>query len=75
MKYSVGYQMREDSSFLESIINNKEHIHEIYFSWGDFVNSGCLNNCSVHVFHDNLVSHESEIAAMDNRCAFVELTY
>ena len=29
MKYSVGYLMREDSSFLESIINNKEHIHEI----------------------------------------------
>lgn len=38
MKYSVGYQMREDSSFLESIITNKEHIHEIYFSWGDFAN-------------------------------------
>lgn len=38
MKYSVGYQMREDSSFLESIIKNKEHIHEIYFSWGDFAN-------------------------------------
>lgn len=29
-------------------------------------NSGCLNNCSAHVFHDNLVSHESEIAQMDN---------
>ena len=38
MKYSVGYQMREDSSFLETIVNNKEHIHEIYFSWGDFAN-------------------------------------
>lgn len=38
MKYSVGYQMREDSDFLESIIRNKEHIHEIYFSWGDFAN-------------------------------------
>lgn len=29
-------------------------------------NSGCLNNCSAHNFHDNLVAHESEIAAMDN---------
>ena len=29
-------------------------------------NSGCLNNCSAHVFHDNLVAHEAEIAAMDN---------
>ena len=29
-------------------------------------NSGCLNFCSSHIFHDNLVAHESEIAAMDN---------
>lgn len=29
-------------------------------------NSGCLNHCSAHTFHDNLVAHEAEIAAMDN---------
>ena len=29
-------------------------------------NSGCLNNCSAHNFHDNLVAHEREIAKMDN---------
>ena len=29
-------------------------------------NSGCLNNCSAHAFHDNIVSHEAEIAEMDN---------
>ncbi len=33
-------------------------------------NSGCLNHCSVHVFHDNLVAHEAEIAEMDNGYAF-----
>lgn len=33
-------------------------------------NSGCLNNCSAHMFHDNLVSHENEIAAMDNGFEF-----
>ena len=33
-------------------------------------NSGCLNNCSAHTFHDNLVSHESEISAMDNGFSF-----
>jgi len=33
-------------------------------------NSGCLNNCSVHSFHDNLVSHESEISKMDNGYEF-----
>ena len=34
-------------------------------------NSGCLNHCSAHQFHDNLVAHESEIAKMDNAYAFV----
>lgn len=29
-------------------------------------NSGCLNFCSSHIFHDNLVAHEREIAEMDN---------
>lgn len=33
-------------------------------------NSGCLNNCSAHTFHDNLVSHEKEISKMDNGYAF-----
>ena len=33
-------------------------------------NSGCLNHCSAHTFHDNLVSHEAEIAAMDNGYQF-----
>ena len=33
-------------------------------------NSGCLNRCSAHMFHDNLVAHEAEIAAMDNGYAF-----
>ena len=33
-------------------------------------NSGCLNNCSVHNFHDNLVAHEDEIAKMDNAYSF-----
>ena len=33
-------------------------------------NSGCLNNCSAHTFHDNLVSHESEISKMDNGYEF-----
>lgn len=34
-------------------------------------NSGCLNNCSAHAFHDNLVSHENEIMKMDNAFTFV----
>lgn len=38
MKFSVGYQLREQDDFLESIICCKECINEIYFSWGDFAN-------------------------------------
>lgn len=33
-------------------------------------NSGCMNFCSAHNFHDNLVAHESEIAKMDNAYDF-----
>jgi len=33
-------------------------------------NSGCLNNCSAHTFHDNLVAHETEISMMENAYAF-----
>ncbi|MBO4897601.1 MAG: hypothetical protein J5590_04830 [Clostridia bacterium] len=33
-------------------------------------NSGCLNFCSAHNFHDNLVSHESEISKMNNAYDF-----
>ena len=33
-------------------------------------NSGCLNNCSAHTFHDNLVSHENEISQMNNGYSF-----
>ena len=33
-------------------------------------NSGCLNFCSAHIFHDNLVAHESEIGKFDNAYGF-----
>ena len=33
-------------------------------------NSGCLSHCSAHIFHDNLVAHEAEIATMDNGYRF-----
>lgn len=36
-------------------------------------NSGCLNNCSAHTFHDNLVAHESKILQMDNGFEFREI--
>ncbi|MDP4134150.1 MAG: hypothetical protein Q8882_09075 [Bacillota bacterium] len=38
MKYMVGYQLLNDDAFTQNIIKNKEHIYEVYFSWGDFPN-------------------------------------
>ncbi|MBQ4105958.1 MAG: hypothetical protein IJC73_00075 [Lentisphaeria bacterium] len=29
-------------------------------------NSGCLRNCSAHIFHDNLVAHEAETSQLEN---------
>lgn len=33
-------------------------------------NSGCLNECPLHTFHDNLVAHEEELATRDNAFTF-----
>ena len=38
MKYTVGYQVNSDDDYMEYIANNKEHIYEMYFSWGDMPN-------------------------------------
>lgn len=38
MKYSIGYQVNTGSTFMEYIADNKEHIYEMYFSWGDIPN-------------------------------------
>lgn len=44
----------------------EEHEKKMYM----LANSGCLNHCSAHNFHDNLVAHEAEIARMDNAYEF-----
>ncbi|MBR0458845.1 MAG: hypothetical protein IJJ26_06385 [Victivallales bacterium] len=44
----------------------REHGKKLYL----LANSGCLNFCSVHNFHDNLVAHEREISEMDNAFEF-----
>ena len=35
MKFMVGLQTA-NNAFLDHIIKRKEHIYEVYFSWGDF---------------------------------------
>ena len=38
MKYIVGYPIKENKPFLKDIIQNKDSVSEVYFSWGDIPN-------------------------------------
>ena len=67
-----------DSFYVKRECNRSKRALDALRAWCDengkemylLANSGCLSNCSAHTFHDNLVSHESEIAAMDNGYSF-----
>lgn len=67
-----------DGFYLQRELNRDFSVIQKLKAWCDdhgkklyaLANSGCLNHCSAHVFHDNLVSHESEISQMDNGYAF-----
>ncbi len=70
-EYFDGYYMkRELNRDFDAIrqLHNwcRENEKKLYL----LANSGCLNHCSAHIFHDNLVAHEAEIAAMDNAYEF-----
>ena len=64
------YMKRELNRDFDAI----KKLHAWTFSNGKklymLANSGCLNFCSAHIFHDNLVAHEAEIAKMDNAYRF-----
>ena len=75
MEYIKDYY---DSFYLKRELNRDFSMIRKLKSWCDsngkklyaLANSGCLNNCSAHTFHDNLVSHEDEISKMDNAFSF-----
>lgn len=71
------------SDYFDSFYMKREHNRdferiELLKKWCDtngkrlfmLANSGCLNYCSVHNFHDSLVAHEDEISQMDNAYNF-----
>lgn len=64
------YASRELNRDFDALSKIKKWCDENGKSLYGLANSGCLNNCSAHVFHDNLVAHESEIAKMDNGYSF-----
>lgn len=63
-----------DEFYLKREYNRNSEKLKIAKEWCDqngkklfgLANSGCLNFCSAHTFHDNLVAHESEVSEMDN---------
>ena len=75
MEYVAEYF---DSFYVKRELNRNLQTLKELKNWCDnngkkmygLVNSGCLNHCSAHTFHDNLVAHESDISKMDNGYAF-----
>lgn len=65
------YLKREYNRNLEKIISAREWCDKNSKKLYGLANSGCLNFCSAHIFHDNLVAHENEISEMDNAYQFV----
>lgn len=72
-----------DSFYMQRSFNRNRKQIENLKKWCDnkgkklymLANSGCLNNCSAHVFHDNLVAHEDEISEMNNVVDFEGLCW
>ncbi len=75
MKYLEEYF---DSFYMKRELNRDFEAIKTLHAWCEehgkglylLANSGCLNHCSAHNFHDNLVAHETEIAGMDNAYNF-----
>ena len=71
MEYLARYF---DSYYMKRELNRDFEAIQVLHKWCNengkkmymLANSGCLNFCSAHNFHDNLVAHEAEIAQMDN---------
>lgn len=60
---SVNRQLDEIARWKEWADANGKKLHILF-------NSGCLSHCPAHVFHDNLVAHEKEIATQDNAVSY-----
>ena len=64
------YMQREHNRNFEKIKELHAHAEANGKKLHLLANSGCLNFCSAHTFHDNLVAHEAEISAMSNYYEF-----
>lgn len=69
------YLKREHNRDLETVERLSQWCRANGKSLHMLANSGCLNHCSAHNFHDNLVAHESQIAKMDNAYQFAGICH
>ncbi len=60
------YLKREYNRNLNKIITARKWCDDNGKKLYGLANSGCLNFCSIHAFHDNLVAHEGEILQNDD---------
>ena len=71
--YDGYYFAREKNRDLEAIRRMsawcRSHGKRLYM----LANSGCINDCPVRTFHDNLVAHENSLARIDNAYTFKPL--
>ena len=65
MKFSVGYQLKEDFSLIDTIIENKENISEVYFSFGDFPN-GRSNLTQNGFLYENVNKQIEDLSRLEN---------
>ncbi len=67
MKFSVGYQLREDNSFISAVRENRDSIGEVYFAWQGLPNgrnsrnlNARLNELEYWKFQQNQLKEISE---------------
>ena len=65
--FYVKRELNRDFNALKTLRNwCNDNGKEMYL----LANSGCLNDCSAHTFHDNLVAHEEGASKLDNGYQF-----
>lgn len=73
-RFDGYYVQRDDNRDLAHLARLKAWADAHGKTLGLLANSGCLRFCSGQTFHDNLVSHEPDVAAEDNLDGFLPYT-
>lgn len=62
-EYNMQREYNRDLKHIEMLKNWTDRNGKGFYM---LANSGCFRNCSAQIFHDNLVSHDLEVAERDN---------